>query len=244
MGVIIYNGMSSSDLGVQVEKFPNYSMPEKEYDIIHVPGRNGDVLFDKGTFKNVKRDYEISVATLHDDFYKVINPVAEWLHSSSGYTTLEDSYEPEFYRLAVFRESNNFENILNGAGRATISFDCKPQRFLKSGDVPITVSSNTDITNDTGFSSLPIISVGLTRNQAGILRVGHCVMTIHAQDLSDTFVLTINSEIQDVYSNTLNCNSMVEFSGGEFPTLEAGANNITYSGGVSSVTITPKWWTI
>lgn len=244
MGVIIYNGMSSDELGIKVEKFPNYNMPEKEYDIVHVPGRNGDVLFDKGTFKNVTRDYEISVATLHNDFYRVINPIAEWLHSSSGYTTLEDSYEPDFYRLAVYRESNHFENILNGAGRATISFDCKPQRFLKSGDTPITVSSNTSLDNTTGFASLPIINVTMGRNQSGTLRIGHYVALIHAQDEDDTFNLTINSEIQDVYSNTLNCNSMVEFNAGEFPVLEPGSSSIIFTGGITSVQIIPKWWTI
>lgn len=267
MGVIMFNNQSSHDLGIKIERFPNYETPEKDYDVIHVPGRNGDVIIDKGTFLNVPRRYQISVATTGNDFYKVINPIAEWLHSSSGYARLEDSYEPDYYRLAVYRESNSIENIFDDAGRATISFDCKPQRFLKSGDIPVAFYENGSLRNPTNFSSFPIISLKISKNEAGFVRVGNYQFSIKAQtseidylqDSSSEFILdssqnkisavnilelTVNSELQDAYSGTINLNSMIVLNGGDFPKLEPGDNSISFSGGITMLEVIPKWWTI
>ena len=41
MGVITFNGITSSSVGVEVETFPNYVAPQKDYEVIHIPGRNG-----------------------------------------------------------------------------------------------------------------------------------------------------------------------------------------------------------
>ena len=101
MGVITFNNITSSSLGIEVETFPNYEVPEKEYQITHVPGRNGDLVVDTKTFQNVPRPYEVSVATRNGEtFTQKMNAIAEWLHSASGYDRLEDTYEPDYYRMA------------------------------------------------------------------------------------------------------------------------------------------------
>ena len=41
MGVIIYNGVSSEEFAIQVEHPPGYETPEKDYEVTHIPGRNG-----------------------------------------------------------------------------------------------------------------------------------------------------------------------------------------------------------
>lgn len=138
MGVIIFNGIASTDYDIQVETYPNYETPLKDYESVHVPGRNGDIYISSDSYKNVNRTYEISVASLKPNQYtNLANGVSEWLHSSIGYARLEDSYEPEYYRMAVYDESFSLENILNHGGKTTINFNCKPQRFLKSGDKPL-----------------------------------------------------------------------------------------------------------
>lgn len=137
MGEIIFNGISSKEYDIQVEHPPGYQTPERDCDIIHVPGRNGDIVINKGSYKNVERSYEIAVGSLEKYFVDLVNPVSEWLHSGIGYCRLEDSYEPEYYRSAMFNEAIDIENIQFHGGRTTITFDCKPQRFFKSGDEPI-----------------------------------------------------------------------------------------------------------
>lgn len=240
MGVIAFNGVSSADVGIEVEKFPSYDIPEKEYDIIHVPGRNGDIVIDTGTYKNVSRIYEVSIATRDIAFHRKMGRVAQWLYSASGYARLEDSYEPDSYRLAIYNKKVTIENLFNEAGKAKLEFNCKPQRFLKSGDIPSTFTTSGILHNSTPFDALPIINV-TTNNTAGELVIGDTVLSIAA---NAGLSLTINSELQDVYSGTANKNSYITLNSGIFPKLVPGNNAITFTGGIQSLTIYPKWWTI
>lgn len=240
MGVIAFNGVSSADVGIEVEKFPSYDIPEKEYDIIHVPGRNGDIVIDTGTYKNVSRIYEVSIATRDIAFHRKMGRVAQWLYSASGYARLEDSYEPDTYRLAIYNKKVSIENLFNEAGKAKLEFNCKPQRFLKSGDIPTTITTSSIMYNDTPFDALPIINV-VTDDTAGELVIGDVTLSIAANAGT---TLTINSELQDVYSGTANKNSYVTLNSGIFPKLVPGNNAISFTGGIQSIIVYPKWWTI
>lgn len=115
--------------------------------------------------------------------------------------------------------------------------NAKPQRFLKSGDIPVIVRTTSKLRNPTGFKSLPIIKVN--GSGKGNLRIGDYVITI--SNISS--YLTIDSELQDAYKGTTNCNSLVTLSNG-FPKLIKGENEISFSGGITSVEVIPKWWTL
>ena len=237
MGIIVFNHVSSMDYGIQVEHPPKYETPEKDYEVVHVPGRNGDIFIDKGSFKNVPRTYDISIGSEHEKHSVMANRISEWLHSASGYARLEDTYEPEYYRLAVYKESCEITNIFNHAGRTTIEFDCKPQRFLKLGDRLNTFTKNGVLRNPTIFASSPIITIYGTGQ--GTLKIGNYVVTI--SDIKAS--ITIDSELQDSYSNTINRNADVILSSG-FPKLSPGKNEISFAGGINKVEVIPKWWTI
>ena len=72
------------------------------------------------------------------------------------------------------------------------------------------------------------------------MKVGNYSISIN--NITDGMV--IDSEIQDVYKGTINCNSSVSFD--EFPKLVAGdrGNYITFNGGISYIEIIPRWWTL
>ena len=240
MGVIVFNGISSKDVGIEVETFPEYTIPEREYEAIHVPGRNGDVIIDNGTYKNVSRSYKVSIATYDIPYHQKMSSVAKWLHSAPGYARLEDSYEPAFYRLAYYNESVSIENLFNEAGKATIKFTCKPQRFYKSGEQAIAFSSAGEIQNGTVNIALPLIKVTKV-NLQGRIMVGDTTITI----ASDSGDVIIDSELQDVYNaDGENKNSVVTFNDGIFPLLQPGSNSISFDGGVTKVEVIPRWWTI
>ena len=61
MGIIIFNGRSSKDLGIEVWSPPNYQVPQRDYDTVHIPGRDGDLLIDKESYKNVSRSYRQTI---------------------------------------------------------------------------------------------------------------------------------------------------------------------------------------
>lgn len=238
MGVIIFNGLSSKDYGIEVEHPPKYEIPERDYEVTHIPGRNGDIIIDKGSYKNVARKYDIAVGSMEDDkFTELVNRIPEWLHSVSGYAYLEDSYEPDYYRLAMCINSIEVENILHQAGRTTIEFTCKPQRFLKTGNNIIRFASSGTLRNPTNFDALPLIKI--YGSGSGVLRIGNYTITISNIDS----YITIDSEIQDAYKLTLNKNSSIVLSNG-FPVLTKGNNSISFTGGITSLEVTPKWWTL
>lgn len=237
MGIIMFNGVSSQDYHIQVEHPPGYDFPERDYEIVHVPGRNGDIVLDKGSYQNKDRSYEIAIGSEDRFFPEMANDISEWLHSAVGYARLEDSYEPEYYRMAMYKEENDIENILFHAGRATIKFNCKPQRFLKSGDISIKVSSGDVLKNPTRQEAAPIITV--YGYGTGLLNVGGYVVNIS----SIATAVTINSEIQDCYNGAVNRNYTITLGNG-YPKLKKGENEISFSGGITSVEVIPKWWTL
>lgn len=237
MGVVIFNGISSQDYGIQVEHPPGYQTPARDYEVIHIPGRNGDLVIDNGSYQNVTRSYQIAVGSLEKDFTGMANVIAEWLHSASGYARLEDSYEPEYYRMAMYQDEAEIENIMQHAGRASIDFNCKPQRFLKSGEETLRFSKNTTLRNPTGFSALPRITV--YGSGSGVLGIGS--YTVSISNINGSIVL--DSEIQDAYMGNVNRNSDVILSNG-FPEFALGENEITLSGGITYVEVVPRWWTL
>lgn len=234
MGVIIFNNKSSADCRIQVAHPPGYAYPERDYTITHIPGRNGDIIQDNGCYKNVERTYEVSFDAPNEDFATYANAVSAWLHSTTGYARLEDSYEPNYYRMATYQESNIFENLYNKAGTATIVFECKPQRFLKTGDNIITIQNSLTIMNPTGFEAYPLFKVTGT---SGVLTVNGNSITF---SYIDNFVM-LDCELQDAYKENINKNSTIS---GTFPVLKTGSNTISWTGDISSVTMKPRWWTI
>lgn len=234
MGVIIFNNKSSADCRIQVAHPPGYAYPERDYTITHIPGRNGDIIQDNGCYKNVERTYEVSFDAPDEDFATYANAVSAWLHSTTGYARLEDSYEPNYYRMATYQESNIFENLYNQAGTATIVFECKPQRFLKTGDNIITIQNSLTIMNPTGFEAYPLFKVTGT---SGVLTVNGNSITFSS---IDDYVI-LDCELQDAYKENINKNSTIS---GTFPVLKPDSNTIRWTGSISSVTMKPRWWTI
>lgn len=237
MGELIYNGRSSKTIGLEVETYPSYQVPTRSYEKIHVPGRNGDLLIDNGSWENAVRSYEVSIGSYDRDYYEMINSVMEWLHSATSYARLEDSYEPECYRMAVYLQELEFSNLYNQGGKATLEFDCKPQRFLKSGENPIIFTSQTVLQNPTSFPALPIITV--YGSGSGTLVVGTYTVTI--SNIGTQIVL--DSEVQDAYYGTTNKNSVITIPNG-FPRLEPGSTTIGFSGGITKVEVIPRWFTL
>ena len=233
---IEWAGISSDLLRVRVERYPDRILPKKSQTTVQVAGRNGDLLFVDGSFENYVQEYEVFISAERRGLVALARDVATWLESPAGYQRLEDSYEPDVYRMAYYDGENDIESILNRFGRATISFHCKPQRFLKSGEQPKTFTASGTLVNATRFDALPLIKVN--GSGTGALTINSTAVTL--SDI-DGYVM-LDSDVQDAYKGAVNKNATI--TAAEFPRLTAGTNTIAFSGGISSVEITPRWWTI
>lgn len=236
MGIVVFNGISSQDLHIQVQTEPSYDFPEKDYDVTHVPGRNGDIVIDQGSWRNVSRKYNLAMDAGKISYTEVASKLVQWLHSASGYARLEDSYEPDFYRMAMYKDSGSISNIFNKAGQIDIEFTCKPQRYFKSGEAADIFVASSEYRNPTDFPAKPLVKIH--GSGSGVVGIGTYTVTIN--DIIDGMI--VDSEQQDTYKDQMNCNSKVYIT--EYPKLVSGNNTISISGGVTSIEIIPRWWTL
>jgi len=229
-----YNGTASTAYDLIVEHRPAHTTPQKVIETFSIPGRSGNLLYDTGAYENVTVTYQVaykgSVRT------NAVN-MAKWLYQPD-YCELTDEYEPLYYRKAVFVSPLNVADILGVAGRANITFNCKPQRFLISGKSAITpaISSGDSVVNNYE-DALPIITVSGSGN--GTLTVGDTTITITGM----TADIVIDSERQTAESGGQNANSLISLSNG-FPVLENGSTVISWTGGITGVQIIPNWWVL
>ena len=118
-------------------------------------------------------------------------------------------------------------------------FDCKPQAWLKTGEVPIEITGTTPvkIVNPTLHSASPLIRIYGTN---GSLMINDVEVTF--ADVDE--YVDIDCEIMDAYKGATNCNSKISLLGSDYIELKAGQNLITLISGVTKLVITPRWWII
>ena len=233
-----FNNARSIDKGLTIEKCPAIVTGQRSVDKITVPGRSGDLVIDTGAYSNYTQPYEIWFMDKIRGTARAARDIAQWLLSGTGYMRLEDSYDPEVFRLATFIGPIDVENWMLTHGRATLEFDCQPQRWLKDGQNPISVESGQRLLN-AWQPALPLIRVAGTGN--GSLTVGGSTFTI--SDMPGGILL--DSETQDAYWGDpyTNLNNNVKVSGG-YPVLQAGETTVSFSGDITAVQITPRWWSL
>lgn len=140
MNCLIFNGHDLRDYGMYVSGDKTFDSPKKEYTKISIPGRSGDLVSFNGRYSNVTLSYD---AILISDYERNAAAIRSILLSADGYCRLEDSYHKDEYRMAMFAGPLNFDSIFLEAGQTVLSFDCKPQRWLKSGEDPIQIADKT-----------------------------------------------------------------------------------------------------
>lgn len=155
-----FDGQSSGTYGVYITGEAVYNAPERAVEMIEIPGRNGAFALDEGRFENIEVSYPAGIfADNEADFAEAISDFRNYLCSRSGYCRLTDDYNSDEYRLAVYKSGLEVSPSLLRAGEFTITFECKPQRFLTSGEAAIPVLSGDTVTNPTLFPSNPLLTV-------------------------------------------------------------------------------------
>ena len=236
MHFFTFAGKSSHDFGVRISGEALFNSPERNYTEATVAGRNGTLIIDDGSFKNIDVTYPAFVVT---DMPQRVQDFRNYMGSFKGYQRLEDTYAPDTYRMAQYRGGLEVESsgYMNRQGKFNITFNCKPQRFLKSGEIPITYTSNGKLYNRTNFEARPHIRV--YGSGAGTVGIGQYTITISAID----GYIDIDCEIMDAYKGATNCNDKVSFNADSFA-IPSGENGVTFTGNITSVVITPRTYII
>lgn len=244
MGEFTFNGISSSSLGLLVEKVPMMNRPERKYDRYSVPGRNGDIFVMQDAWQNVEQTYEVWFENgVSDNVVDRGYSITEWLFGASDYAVLTDDFDPDHYRKAVFLGPYDIKNILMKYGRATITFDCDPRRFLMSGlewiDLPVPPSDGLEVLNPTPFPAKPVYDVTITPGNISNIRV--------VSESGTSTVLTINKPghfiVDSGKESIVDENGAPAFNStwGTFPTIYPGVSLLKPQ---QNGKVQPNWWTL
>lgn len=155
-----FDGETSKKYNTHITGRGVYDAPVRDVEMITIPNRNGEFALDRGHFNNIQLKYEASiVADTPTEFSAAVSDLRNWLCSKTGYVRLEDDYNPNEYRMAVYRSGLDVDPFAALGGTFEIVFDCKPQRFLTSGETAVSVASGGTLNNPTLFESKPQIQV-------------------------------------------------------------------------------------
>lgn len=122
----------------------NFPSPAKDIEIVPVAGKNGYVVYDNGSYKNVELTAELVIEPQkhYEDILSQYDDIRDAIMTQKGYQRLEDSLYPDEYRHAIATDCMLSE-VDAALGKAKITFDAKPQRFLKSGELPVAFTDSS-----------------------------------------------------------------------------------------------------
>ena len=232
MGIntLTFNNVNSKTYGVYISGTGVFNAPARDREFVQVPGRNGDIILDKGRYQNIEITYPAFIVR---NFAANIRTWCNKLLEPTEYVRLEDTYHPDEFRMAVLAQGMEVDPVAwLAAGSFDLRFNCRPERFLKSGETATEFIQSGSISNPTDMPSKPLIRV----YGSGSITVNGTAITIASHLLS---YIDIDCDLQEAYCGSVNANQYISAS--EFPKLDSGANSVVLSS-VTKVEITPRWW--
>lgn len=218
----MFNNVLSEDYLI-VNTLPSIFKPERDVEKIEIPGRDGFLTNDLGSYKGIVKTVECTIRNLDD-----IDFISNWL---DGGGEVIFSNEPDRKYKATIINQIEFSKILDEFRSFIILFECQPHKYSLDNDI-IALTTGGTIYNKGNVKSKPIINIYGT---------GSITLTINGNIINLTNVVgyvTIDSELIDCYKDTLLKNNDMS---GEFPELVPGNNIITWTGTVTKVEIIGNW---
>ena len=224
MNSLTFGGINSLNYGIYITGEGVYNAPQRMVDTVSVPGRNGDIIIDQGKYDNVTVVYQAGTfGNDQADFRDKISAFRNAILSQLGYQRLTDTYHPDEYRMAMYSSGLEVSPAhYSDAGEFELTFYCKPQRFLTSGETAVAVANNGTVTNPTKYASSPLLEVW-----------GYGSLTVNG------YSITINNE---TYGHVLLANPTHFNNGGviDFSNIVTFSNGDTINVGPVYVQLTLK----
>ena len=198
-GSLIFGGVDSSEYGIYLSGEGVYNAPERAVEVVDVPGRNGSVIIDQGHWNNIEVVYKAGVFGANQEtFSEKLSAFRNAILSQTGYQRLSDTYHPEEFRMGAYVSGLEVSPAsYNRHGEFELIFNCKPQRWLVDGDLPIPLNSGDVLQNPTEYESSPLLisegrgniyfngySIGLINEPTGLINMNK-VHFYQANSLSD-----------------------------------------------------------
>ena len=239
--------------GLYVDSSMSYNKPKKNVETVNVPGRNGNLVVDYGTYQNITITYPCYIKGNFDTkFATMINK----LSVLTGYQKITCSNDSGHYREGIFLTENApTVKRLNKDGYFDLVFNCKPQRFDNwtwATDAVTLSTSPTEkdqIGEQTAKPLLQVQGTGTIVFQT-VDTYGTPFRTITAT--IDTTALTnpplyIDCDSMECYTDTPLIeahNECVSFSPNVFPDIPSGYRTYVTASGLTTKKLVWRDWTL
>ena len=226
MGWFKFKGKDSRDFGVLIYGAPQRTKPERRVERITIPGRNGELTQDEDTYE----PYTISMQCSTRGSER-LDEIVTWLNGTGELILATDP--DKVYKASIYNKIA-ISDVIYLYNSFLVQFRVHPFKYsVKAFGDTKELTTPTKIKSRGTVYSEPIITV---------YGSGDITLTINEKNFPLYGVdgsITIDSEMMEVFKGNTNQNS--KYGAVEFPRLEVGENEISWTGNVEKVEIHPKW---
>lgn len=230
MRKLIFNNICSEEIGIIVVEGPPEILAQEEYEEIEVEGRNGNLIVNKGTYKDIEKGFLLTTIDLDLDIEIIIEKIKKWLFEIKDNKLLyaiDNKYN--IVKKVIMEEDikTSFEEY----GDFKVKFLCEPF-YYKLNEKPIILTTQGNVYNDGDFESEPCIKIYGT----GDIQLTIGSTTVQINDVVDS--VTLDSKLLlclDADGNNKSIDMI-----GNFPLLTQGNNAISWIGTVTKIEILPR----
>ena len=233
VNTITFGGVLSSTYDIYISGEGVWSAPARDAEMVTIPGRNGAFVHDKERFENIEVTYPAFIVKDNNTNFKTkIDGFRNAMCAQVGYQKLVDTFHADEYRMAAFIGGLEVSPILYNDHAATfdITFNCKPQRFLTSGDTAVAVANNGTITNPTLFDSNPFLEV---KGKGTITMDGH-VINVNDVPLG---MVTLQPAKQNIYDLSYDNNLVQNGDPLYFDEVKAWTSDSSFNKDISNIVV-------
>lgn len=215
------------DIGVSIVRRSPAILANKNINVINRVGADGDLYEDLGGRKDIIIPVECNFVA--DNPKTIFRRVKHWLNNIED-NKLIFTDDPGWFYKVVNVEIGQMEVKFKRKGEFTINFTCRGWQYSLDGDEFLEIENNTMLYNEYDLAK-PLIYV--EGNGEITITINNNKFKVMVKDY-----LYIDSELEIAYREKTDCLNIDE---GDYPLLEYGENNISFTGNVSKIEIKPRW---
>lgn len=223
--VLYLDDKPSTDYGIKLYESNILSAPSKKLEFIDIEGRDGALTIDNG-YEDFILKLSCVLVNEHDEVEctPALARRAKKFLLDGVNRKIQLSEDMDYYLLGTYNSDIDIEEAIENFGLFQAQFRCKPYRFSNKNKTVEIATKNTIIKNDE-YKTKPVIDVYATgditiniNNQEIILKALEGHIQLDCDKMNATTVNTLGK--------TVNANQKMY---SDFPILEEGNNNITWT---------------
>lgn len=230
---IVYRDVSTAQFPISIKNINYLSTPSRKITEYEIPGRDGKLYIDEGTFDNFTLEVEIFIKARGQKLVDICRQINRWLLTDFKKRKLSISNIPDYYYIAIVKDGIDVKKATGNNGECTIKFICEPLKRSVYGDDIVTIyNNNTTIYNQEGFKTQPYLK---------IFGSGNVTVSIGGRDLILKNIqeyIEVDTELQNCFKDNVNQNHKMY---SDFPFLSPGENVISWQGNVNKIELKPRY---